>query len=166
MRLFSVISRTLIERFLPLCREGVGVFYSLSRLGKLLDCSTQGTTSICYWSCAPLSCRGSLLMRWVESSADKKHLCLFWGWGTITVCLHVSGKILLVQMLLKTFNRHLKDSSNSFLRNSLRISSGPTAMLWDLWMESTCSVRVNGLLWGLWMKSTCWMVCCKLRSFC
>ena len=33
-RLFSVISRTLIWGVLPLCREAVSVFYSLSQLGK------------------------------------------------------------------------------------------------------------------------------------
>ena len=34
IRLFSVISRTLVGWVLPLCRDAVGVFYSPSRLGK------------------------------------------------------------------------------------------------------------------------------------
>ena len=34
IRLFSVISRTLVGGVLPLCREVVGVFYSPSLLGK------------------------------------------------------------------------------------------------------------------------------------
>ena len=36
IRLFSVISRTLVEGVLPLCREAVSVFYSPSWLGKIL----------------------------------------------------------------------------------------------------------------------------------
>ena len=36
IRLFNVISRTLIEgKVLPLCREVVGIFYSLSQLGNM-----------------------------------------------------------------------------------------------------------------------------------
>ena len=34
IRLFSIISRTLIKRVLPLCRKAVGVFYSPIQLGK------------------------------------------------------------------------------------------------------------------------------------
>ncbi len=37
IRLFSVISRTLVGGVLPLCREAVGVFYSPSRLGNIWD---------------------------------------------------------------------------------------------------------------------------------
>ena len=34
IRLFNVISRTLVGIILPLCRGAVGVFYSASRLGQ------------------------------------------------------------------------------------------------------------------------------------
>ena len=37
IRLFSVIHRTLIGGVLPLCRGAVGVFYSPSQLGKLIQ---------------------------------------------------------------------------------------------------------------------------------
>ena len=37
IRLLNVISTTLVEGVLSLCRETVGVFYSLSRLSKLVD---------------------------------------------------------------------------------------------------------------------------------
>ena len=39
VRSFCVISNTLIKGgvVLPLCRDAVGVFYSLNRLGKLLE---------------------------------------------------------------------------------------------------------------------------------
>ena len=39
IKLFSVISRTLVGGVLPLCREAVGVFYSPSRLGKITNTS-------------------------------------------------------------------------------------------------------------------------------
>ena len=42
IRLFSVISRTLVRGVLPLCREAVGVLYSPSQMGKLF-CSTLFT---------------------------------------------------------------------------------------------------------------------------
>ena len=62
--------------------------------------------------------------------------------GTIVDCLYVSGKVLFTQILLYSFSRHLIDSSGSCLRNSLCISSGPTAEWLDFFMESTSSVRV------------------------
>ena len=35
IRLFSVITKTLVREILPLCRGAVNVFYSLNQLGKL-----------------------------------------------------------------------------------------------------------------------------------
>ena len=67
------------------------------------------------------------------------------GIGTIIDCFYVSGNVLLVQIFLYMFSRHLTDSSGSCLRNSC-ISSGLTADVLDFFMESTNSVRVNGLL--------------------
>ena len=70
------------------------------------------------------------------------------GIGTVIDCLHVSGKVLFTHILLYSFSRHLTDSYGSCLRNSLCTSSGPTAEWLDFFMESTSSVRVNGLLYS------------------
>ena len=47
--LFSVISRTLIGRFLLLCREAVGVFYSPGRLGNWLNRKSMRLNSSCLY---------------------------------------------------------------------------------------------------------------------
>ena len=77
-------------------------------------------------------------MRWVDNSAGSMDLCLIWG----------SGQLLIVSMFLGKYRSPKYYSSGSCLRNSLCTSSGPTAEWLDFFMESTSSVRVNGLLYS------------------
>ena len=46
IRLFSVISRTLVVGFLPVCRDAVSVFYSPSKLDRLLGWGRQVEQSL------------------------------------------------------------------------------------------------------------------------
>ena len=62
IRLFSVISWTLVDGVLPLCRGAVSVFYSPSRLGKVKLCLKFDLVSL------PVCVEGLLLTRLVSPS--------------------------------------------------------------------------------------------------
>ena len=47
IRLFSIISRTLVKGDLPLCRDAVGVFYSSNRLGPTILKTVWGGLPYC-----------------------------------------------------------------------------------------------------------------------
>ena len=49
IRLFSVLSRTLVAEVLPLCRWAVGVFYSSSQLGEHKAWSSSQDLVICFY---------------------------------------------------------------------------------------------------------------------
>ena len=85
-------------------------------------------------------------MQWVSNSVDSIYLCLIGGSGQLLLVSMFLGKYLFTQILLYSFSRHLTDSSGSCLRNLLCTLSGLTAEWLDFFMETTSSVRVNGLL--------------------
>ena len=95
IRLFSVISGTLVGRILPLCRHAVGIFYSSSRLGQL------NLTWIDIFSPHPLgakerwknNCRNFFIFKFPIRTRHKNHfnliphqvgtwhkVSLMWGW--------------------------------------------------------------------------------------
>ena len=89
IRLFSVISRTLVAGVLPFCREAVGVFYSPSQLDNNAERRTlnlSSSTDMCFpsylhWRTLQQMCYFSLSIKWLVTLRLSILIFLYlWQW--------------------------------------------------------------------------------------